>query len=54
LVKNINSTHRVEGIATQFGLSGALASSKVDMKANAIKNAASQVQDKASGVISGQ
>lgn len=23
LVKNINSTHRIEGIATQFGLTGA-------------------------------
>ncbi|KAH8598217.1 S-adenosyl-L-methionine-dependent methyltransferase [Bisporella sp. PMI_857] len=31
-VKNINSTHRIEGIDTQFGLSGALAASKVDLK----------------------
>ncbi|KAL9618374.1 MAG: hypothetical protein Q9160_006882 [Pyrenula sp. 1 TL-2023] len=29
LVKNINSTHRVEGIPSQFGLAGALAASKV-------------------------
>lgn len=29
LVKNINSTHRVEGIPTQFSLEGALAASKV-------------------------
>ena len=28
LVKNINSTHRVEGINSQFGLKGALDSSK--------------------------
>ena len=33
LVKNINSTHRVEGINTQFGLAGALASAKFDLKA---------------------
>ncbi len=33
LVKNINSTHRVEGIPTQFGLSGALSTSDVDMQA---------------------
>ena len=30
LVKNINSTHRVEGIPTQYGLSGAMAASRVD------------------------
>jgi len=28
LVKNINSTHRVEGINSQFGLKGALDASK--------------------------
>lgn len=32
LVKNINSTHRVEGINTQFGLAGALAAAKFDLK----------------------
>ena len=31
LVKNINSTHRVEGIPTQFGLSGALAAGKAHL-----------------------
>ncbi|KAI4161828.1 MAG: hypothetical protein LQ342_004519 [Letrouitia transgressa] len=30
LVKNINSTHRVEGIPNQFGLQGALAAAKAD------------------------
>lgn len=30
-VKNINSTHRVEGIRSQFGLNSALAASKVTM-----------------------
>lgn len=39
LVKNINSTHRVEGIPSQFGLTGALNQSKVDMKAWAVKEA---------------
>ncbi|KAI1434345.1 S-adenosyl-L-methionine-dependent methyltransferase [Xylaria sp. CBS 124048] len=41
LVKNINSTHRIEGIASQFGLKGALevAESKIDLKAWASKNA---------------
>jgi hypothetical protein len=28
LVKNINSTHRIEGIQQQFGLSGALKAGK--------------------------
>lgn len=28
LVKNINSTHRIEGIPTQFGLRGALAAAQ--------------------------
>lgn len=32
LVKNINSTHRVEGINTQFGLAGALAAANFDLK----------------------
>ncbi|KAK6080391.1 Sphingolipid C9-methyltransferase 1-like protein 1 [Seiridium cupressi] len=41
LVKNINSTHRVEGIPTQYNLSGALAAAKakVDLSAWAKKNA---------------
>lgn len=39
LVKNINSTHRVNGIPTQFGLSGALAATKVDLVSWAKKNA---------------
>ncbi|KAF2185010.1 S-adenosyl-L-methionine-dependent methyltransferase [Zopfia rhizophila CBS 207.26] len=31
LVKNINSTHRIEGVETQFGLHGALAASKAKL-----------------------
>lgn len=33
LVKNINSTHRVEGVPSQHGLLGALAASKARVKA---------------------
>ncbi|EHK99838.1 putative fatty acid methyltransferase [Glarea lozoyensis 74030] len=40
LVKNINSTHRIEGIASQFGLSGALQASKALGKALFPKNVA--------------
>ncbi|ETS76148.1 hypothetical protein PFICI_11535 [Pestalotiopsis fici W106-1] len=41
LVKNINSTHRVEGIKSQYGLSGALAAakSKLDLTSWAKQNA---------------
>ncbi|KAI9742668.1 MAG: Sphingolipid C9-methyltransferase 2 [Claussenomyces sp. TS43310] len=38
LVKNINSTHRVEGILTQYGLSGALAKGKINIKTSAAKH----------------
>jgi hypothetical protein len=33
MVKNINSTHRADGINTQFGLSGALEAAKNVAKA---------------------
>lgn len=33
LVKNINSTHRIEGVETQFGLSGALANGRAKLLA---------------------
>ncbi|KFY72023.1 hypothetical protein V499_07792 [Pseudogymnoascus sp. VKM F-103] len=38
LVKNINSTHRVEGISTQFALTAALAKGRADIAANAAAN----------------
>ncbi|KAL7934520.1 cyclopropane-fatty-acyl-phospholipid synthase [Trichoderma chlorosporum] len=38
LVKNINSTHRVEGIPSQFALSGAYDNSEADIKSWATKN----------------
>jgi hypothetical protein len=40
LHKNINSFHRVEGIPTQYGLSGARAVTKADMQAWVKANAA--------------
>jgi sphingolipid C9-methyltransferase len=39
LVKNINSTHRVNGIPTQFALTAALAKGKADIQANTTKGA---------------
>ena len=33
LVKNINSTHRIDGVPSQFGLSGSQAHTKADMSA---------------------
>jgi sphingolipid C9-methyltransferase len=53
LIKNINSTHRVEGIPTQFGLSGALVAGKFSAKTSGIKNGAGLVQEKVAGAISG-
>lgn len=46
LVKNINSTHRVEGIPSQFGLLGAMAASKVDAVANKARNLAGGLGEK--------
>jgi cyclopropane fatty-acyl-phospholipid synthase-like methyltransferase len=40
LVKNINSTHRVEGIETQFGLSGALQAGKAHLAGAKVANKA--------------
>ncbi len=51
MVKNLNSTHRVEGIPTQFGLTAALAAGKAVLKANALKGAAGAVQDKVSSAL---
>jgi sphingolipid C9-methyltransferase len=52
LVKNINSTHRVEGIPTQFGLSGALAAGKFNIKTSGVKSDAGLVQEKVASAIS--
>ena len=46
LVKNLNSSHRIEGINSQYGLLGALAASKVDLAASTVKAAAQKVGSK--------
>jgi hypothetical protein len=55
LVKNLNSTHRVEGIPTQFGLSGALAAaSRPDFGAaggQEVPNPVSGLAQKAKNVL---
>ncbi|KAI9840812.1 MAG: Sphingolipid C9-methyltransferase 2 [Sclerophora amabilis] len=52
LVKNLNSTHRVEGIETQFGLSGALNASKAETNVgNGAGNVAGQMQNKVGGLL---
>ena len=51
LVKNINSTHRIEGVPNQFGLTGALAASKVDAAANRLKNVAGGLGDSVRQVL---
>jgi hypothetical protein len=58
LVKNINSTHRVEGIDTQFALSGALAANKVHKAGMGVKkgvegpgDAKSELEAKVKGVL---
>lgn len=38
LVKNINSTHRIDGVNTQFALSGALDNCRADLQSWAAKN----------------
>ena len=38
LVKNINSTHRIEGIETQFGLAGALSSGRAHLAGTKVAN----------------
>ncbi|KAJ8066467.1 hypothetical protein OCU04_005527 [Sclerotinia nivalis] len=45
LVKNLNSVHRIEGIPTQFGLSGALAAAKADVQAYRSKKSAGDVKE---------
>jgi hypothetical protein len=51
LVKNINSTHRIEGVPSQFGLMGSLAASKIDMAANKMGGFVEKVQEKVNGSI---
>jgi hypothetical protein len=50
-VKNINSTHRVEGINSQYGLSGALAASNAHLAAKQGKDGTSGLEEKVRGVL---
>ena len=51
MVKNINSTHRVEGIPNQFGLQGALAASKVDRAAHKARDTVGGLEEKVKSVL---
>ncbi len=37
VVKNLNSTHRINGVGSQFGISGALAKSRASGKSSIAK-----------------
>ena len=45
LVKNINSTHRIEGVETQFGLEGALTAGKAHLLGTKVEQKASSLGD---------
>ncbi|KAL8717063.1 MAG: hypothetical protein Q9225_005661 [Loekoesia sp. 1 TL-2023] len=51
MVKNLNSTHRMEGIPSQFGLLGALAASKIDRTAHKARDAAGGLGEKVMSVL---
>ena len=52
LVKNINSTHRIEGVSSQFGLLGALAAAKVAVATNKAAGLAANVASNVAGKVS--
>jgi cyclopropane fatty-acyl-phospholipid synthase-like methyltransferase len=51
LVKNINSTHRVEGIPTQFGLGGALKSGKAHLTGHETSEKAVSLEQSVKSVL---
>lgn len=51
MVKNLNTSHRVEGIPSQFGLQGALAASKIDGAANKVQNAAEGLAERVKNIL---
>lgn len=51
MVKNLNSTHRVEGIPSQYGLQGALAASKIDRAAHKAQHVAGGLAEKVKNVL---
>lgn len=50
-VKNLNSTHRIEGTQSQFGLLGALAASKVSLAANKTRGFAGNMAEKVTHAV---
>jgi sphingolipid C9-methyltransferase len=51
LVKNINSTHRVEGIPSQFGLAGALAAGQVRNTGGKVSDATTSLGNKVESAL---
>ena len=51
MVKNINSTHRIEGVPNQFGLAGAIAASNVDVTVNRAKALAGGLGEKVKNAL---
>lgn len=51
LVKNLNSTHRVEGIKSQFALTGALAAGKADREQIKYEGGAGGLEDKVRSML---
>ena len=52
-VKNVNSTHRIEGVGSQFGLSGALAAAKVKLGMNKVQGAAGNLGEQVKSALGG-
>ena len=50
-MKNINSTHRIEGVPSQFGLQGALEASKVTSAANEARNMTGGLEEKVKNAL---
>ncbi|MCJ1377389.1 Sphingolipid C9-methyltransferase 2 [Xylographa soralifera] len=51
LVKNINSTHRIEGVPSQFGLQGALEASKLKTAADEARNMSGGLEEKVKNAL---
>ena len=52
-MKNVNSTHRIEGVRSQFGLSGALAAAKVKLGMNKVQGAAGNLGEQVKSALGG-
>ena len=51
LVKNINSTHRIEGVPSQFGLQGAVAASLVHDAEQQVKGTVKGLEETVKSVL---